>query len=360
MTVSYLPFTFDKVDLANDSRIFWKRLLPLDGELNYKGTQIKFTKDMLNKMVNAFKDKAYPQVAFQFANDNNEHPSEEPKHMSPEKYRGQITGLKVTKDGLVGRFDLTEEGAKLVRDNKNLGVSVSYRQDYRPDDRPDKKYPYALRHVVGTIDPKVTGLGTWSQVELSNAEENEEVEDLTGGSITTDSKPNTDDKNDKTGNDETVSVKKSEWDAVISYVKSMQEAEQDLGDLMASDDSNASKDDKSKVDASNTSKQLVELSNEVAGAKFDREADSLIRQGVPPSMVTEARKILGVSNIVSLSNDGGESDPRVVIRKILEEAKGTVDLSEAIGHSQSDDSDKEREEKKAEFERVRNFMVEGI
>lgn len=331
----YMPFNYGSIDLATDgSNTFWKKLLPLNGEINYDGRKLRFTKYMLQNIVDSFRNKAYDQIPFQLATDRNEH------NYDPERSRGEVADLRVTDDGLMGLFKLTNDGAKLIENNNNLGVSVSVKRNYERAD--GKKFPYALQHVLGTIDPKVTGLGPWKVAELSNSEPNEEVEDLTTADVT-DSK--TDESVTKEETEATmVSVPKEEWEEFRDYIKSLKKTDEELNSLLDSGSNDSG--ERETVDASNKpSAEFIELSNRVASAEFERYADSLKRDGVPPAMIDSARKILGSSELVELSNDGGDRDPRSVIKEILEQAKGTIDLSADIGHSQSVDEQTEEEKR---------------
>jgi hypothetical protein len=325
-----LPFVFDDIELSEtDGNVFWKQLLPLGGRINYKGESIVFDRDMLNGIASSYADKAYDLVPFQLANDKNEHPQEEPQHMDPRKTHGYVKKLKVDNKGLWGQFHLNEDGKKAVADTDNkLGVSVSVKRGYQRAD--GKTFPYALRHVLGTLDPKVTGMDPWSTVEMSNADENEEVTDLTGQKIETPT-----DNKKGTETTETVTVPKEQWDDVMAYIRQQKEADAEFESMMADKDDEDTTDT-SKVEASNEpDPHVLSMSNDLAAEKFERYADGLVRQGVPPVMLTEARKILGKSDLMDFSNDGGEEDPRTVIRNILEQAKGTIDLSEGSTHRQS-------------------------
>lgn len=329
-----LPFTeFENVDLAEaDSKsVFWKQLLPMNGRINYKGENIVFDRTMLNELAKSYSDKAYDMVPFQLANDDNKHPVEDPQNMDPRRTHGELSRLKVDNKGLWGQFSLNDEAVKVLKNTNNkLGVSVSMKRGYQRAD--GRFFPYALRHVLGTLDGKVTGMSPWSTVEMSNADENEEVADLSGEKIDTTTNGNKDG-----GPTETVTVPKAEWDDVMAYIQAQKQADNEFEAMMAG---KGEESEEEKIEASNTTDpNIVNMSNELASQRFERYADGLVRQGVPPSMIDHARKVLGKSDMVDLSNDGGEDDPRTVIRAILEQAKGTIDLSETLTHRQGGESD---------------------
>jgi hypothetical protein len=145
------------IELGN--RVWAKRLLPV-GEIEYKGRTLKFTRDYLDGLVRAFQDQAYDQVAFQLADSANTHTND------PERFRGEIVDMQARDDGLWLYLNPTEAGDRVLRDNPNLGVSARIVEQYQRAD--GKFYPAAIQHVLGTLDPRVTGLGPWQAVEMSN------------------------------------------------------------------------------------------------------------------------------------------------------------------------------------------------
>ena len=160
------------VDLANTRR-FRKQILPL-GEINYKGRKIRFDEPYLRNLVNAFREKAFDQVAYQLADERNSHTND------PERTRGELVDVELTADGLDGIFDLTEAGVQTIKNNPKLGVSARIIENLERAD--GKRFPAALQHVLGTLDPRITGMKPWQEVALSN-EAATEVIDLTSESF---------------------------------------------------------------------------------------------------------------------------------------------------------------------------------
>ena len=160
---------YDKGDAKPAGRnLFRKQLLPI-AKINYKGRPIDFTRDYLAGLVKAFNDRAYDQVAFQLADAANTHTDD------PERFRGEIAALEMTDDGLDVIVAATEDGSRLLRENPRLGVSAKIIEDY---DRADGKFfSRAVKHVLGTLDPRLTGMRPWQAVEAAN--EDGEVIDLT-------------------------------------------------------------------------------------------------------------------------------------------------------------------------------------
>jgi hypothetical protein len=151
------PFTADPAGQAGGK---WrKKLLPV-GEISYRGRVLKFTRDYLAGLVRSFGDRAYDQVPFQLADSSNTHTND------PERTVGQITGMELGTDGLYIEVVPTQRGAKVLADNPGLGVSARIIEGY---DRADgRHFPKAIQHVLGTLDPRIPGMGGWEAVAAAN------------------------------------------------------------------------------------------------------------------------------------------------------------------------------------------------
>jgi broad specificity phosphatase PhoE len=159
------------VELGN--RLWRKKVLPV-GDVQYQGRTLHFTLDYLKGLARAFTDRAYDQVAFQLADAKNTHTND------PERYRGEITAMEAEPDGLWLTVNPTEDGEKVLKANPRLGVSARIVENY---DRSDgKHYPAAIQHVLGTLDPRIPGLGGWQVVEAATPVP-EAVYDLSGASF---------------------------------------------------------------------------------------------------------------------------------------------------------------------------------
>ena len=154
------PFSWASPAIELSARHWRKKILPV-GDVEYQGRTLHFTPDYLGKLADAFRSRAYDYVPFQLATTRNEHTND------PERTRGQILDLQVEDDGLYALAELTEAGEQVLRDNPMLGVSARIVENYARSD--GKFYPAAVQHVLGTLDPRVPGLGAWSPVEMSNS-----------------------------------------------------------------------------------------------------------------------------------------------------------------------------------------------
>lgn len=152
------PFTAGQaVELGN--RVWRKKLLPV-GNVEYKGRTLQFTRDYLAGLVRAFNDRAYDQVPFQLADAQNTHTND------PERTRGQITAMELGDDGLYVTAQLTPDGEKVLEANPGLGVSARIVEGYERSD--GRFFGKAVQHVLGTLDPRIPGLGPWQAIEAAN------------------------------------------------------------------------------------------------------------------------------------------------------------------------------------------------
>lgn len=156
------PFARTAARQSGGSR--WrKRLLPV-GDISYKGRRLSFTRDYLQGLASAFGQRAYDQVPFQLAGDENKHTND------VERFGGQVETMDLGQDGeepgLWVTLATTERGGRVLAENPALGVSARIVEDY---DRSDGKFfPAAIQHVLGTLDPRIPGLGGWRAVEAAN------------------------------------------------------------------------------------------------------------------------------------------------------------------------------------------------
>ncbi len=164
---------FDRGNVISlGNRLWKKRVLPV-GDVEYQGRTLHFTRDYLASLEAAFRDRAYDQVSFQLADAKNTHTND------PERHRGTITDMRVETDGLWVTLNPTEAGEQVLKTNPYLGVSARIVENYPRSD--GKFYPAAVQHVLGTLDPRIPGLGAWQAIE--NANMPAIVIDLTGASF---------------------------------------------------------------------------------------------------------------------------------------------------------------------------------
>lgn len=173
MLTPFLEDEASRVELAN--RVWRKKLLPF-GDVEYKGRTLRFTREYLGQVVKAFQDRAYDQVPFQLADAQNTHTND------PERTRGEITSMDLGEDGLYVTAKVNEAGEKVLTDNPKLGVSARIVEGYARSD--GKHFSAAVQHVLGTLDPRIPGLGAWEAIEAASPEP-DSVMDLTNESFIT-------------------------------------------------------------------------------------------------------------------------------------------------------------------------------
>jgi hypothetical protein len=138
-----------------------KRVLPV-GTINYQGRKLTFDKAYNDSLAAAYQARAYDQVAFQLADAQNTHTND------PERFRGDIVSMDSQPDGLYIEMAPTAAGEKVLRDNPNLGVSARIVEGYERSD--GQFYPAAIQHVLGTLDPRIPGLGGWRTIDNASGD----------------------------------------------------------------------------------------------------------------------------------------------------------------------------------------------
>lgn len=313
-----------------------KQILPV-GRVPYEGKELDFSKAFLEKAAKAFNQGAYDQVPFQLADPENRH------NADPEKFRGELTALELADDGLYGVLDLSDEGAKLVEANPKLGVSARIVQDH-------PKGP-AIQHVLGTLDPVCTGMKPWEKLDLAKPADGDKLIDLSEAAFEVPSDADVSSQTVSTDAqltaDETVRLrallaKDGEGDGGAAGGK---ETDDDVIDSLITD----SKKDKEPVALSKEAQETIDLAKsqakdaknaadrataDLAKARWDKERDDYLRAGVPPAMLDLAEPHLSTASaVIELSNANSTAS---AMRKMLEEAKGTIDLAERGGHNTAD------------------------
>jgi hypothetical protein len=335
--------------------LFRKKILPM-GTINYKGRRINFDRQYLTDLATSFHAGAYDQVPFMLADKDNAHT------MDPERYRGECKGVEVADDGLYGTFELSGDAAQLVKANPKLGVSARIVEQY---DRADgKTFPRAMQHVLGTLDPRLPGLGAWTEVALSGYDSQDTVLDLTAAEF------EGEETVAKTEDGTIDGLTQEEYEQLLAALDLEDDEETTVSDDAAEDEDDEETDDSAELEddeerepvgasLSNEQKTAIELANaEIAELKRARAADSfkalkseLVRKGVPPALVDLAKPVLEAPDgfVLDFSNGTEENkvDAAQVVRSILDTAVGYLDLAKERGHSvdfSNDESDGEDDE----------------
>jgi hypothetical protein len=387
------PFTGRPAESVGNRR--WRKLLLPVGDVQYQGRVLKFTKDYLKSLAEAFRAKAYDQTPFQIADRDNAHTND------PERFRGEITDMTVDNSGLWIDLEPTEQGDKLLKINPRLGVSARIIEGY---DRSDGKFfPAAIQHVLGTLDPRIPSMGPWSTVEASNmpdvvvdlsnlqftgeealimpelnAEQQaklarlldlpqESIEALVQGVQLPDLSDAEIEQLLDEGNGSDGDLSDEELNELLAAAqeldsKGLLEGEPVLtgsslsnADQMAIELANARADE--------TERQLSVVVSELDQQRFVKERRDLADLGVPPYITDLARPLLeGSGRVVQLSN-GGQADAGQIMRRVITEfakAAQMLDMSIEMG-SAMDEPAQHQQADQARGELVGRFRtITGI
>lgn len=346
---------FDLAASSNGQLAFWKQILPMKA-IHYTakdGTRqvIDFTKDYLAGLAT---NTAVDSLGFLLADAGNKHT------MDPERWRGKIAKLEVREDGtdpeasgLWGKVVFpSQEAAKAVLDNPELGVSARIRPNVQRSD--GSTVPAGLIHVLGTLDPQVSGMKPWQATDLSNDED--EILDLSEEEY--DEMP------------KSTEGQKAIEDMTEEDLKAMTEAELDAFLLAAGLDpadfadleDEVAEGDEPEVDQNGAKRELVGaelsttgnkdidlarqeaadaraetrgLARRVAEAEWKATRDEYVAAGVPPHALDLAAPVLNRTDdmVIDLSSLGDEDvNVSEAVRGLLDALKGTVDLSTEEGH----------------------------
>lgn len=360
MTVALLtPFTTD-LAAAVGPRTFRKQLLR-NATINYKGQKLDFTPPYMSTLAAAFNEGAYDTVKFQLATDDNKHTDD------PERMRGTLKAVEVTPDGLDGIIEFaTDDAAQLVRDHPDLGVSLRIIPGLEKAD--GRKYPAAIKHVLGTIDPVVTGMRPWQAVDLAEDNTDSDV-DLTSATFELE-EPIVAELTDaqKARLDKLLGLPDEQFDTLIAEPTPITDdgkrpgllarlrgktepttdepelTEAELEALAADAEAHAnsqptepvglSAEAQAAIDlAQATSQQAIagqlDLAGRLAKSEWEKHRAELVRAGVPPVILDLAAPVLELpAGVIDLSTaPDGTPDPIETLRKVIDSCKGVVDLS---------------------------------
>lgn len=363
-------------------KVWRKQILPL-GSISYDGRQIKFDSDYHKELVQNFRAGAYSQVPFQLADADNRHTND------PERTRGQLVDLRAEPSGLYGYFELTDP--TVVLNNQNLGVSCRILENYTRESD-DKTFGRVLQHVLGTLDPRISGMKPWESVELSN-ETAQSVLDLSNRFYTEDGGSMPDDNKSEKHVVELSTAQLEKLEQLLAGGEAgndgKPDAELDEAELIQlfgdGDEETADGDDSEEEETDgesgdetefpqgkagdgsvglaavhNLQNQVLELTNRLERKDNEHELAQLAATGLAPAIIEAARPLLAIqSGVVELSNGQTVSPARQVrelLRTVLELSNKGLDVvsfDREQGSLVGDDSaDKLRQSQVDEMERL--------
>lgn len=151
-----LPYELSEAK-AVGKRLYRKTLAEVGRTIHYDGRVLDYSRSALQKWVDNFKAKAFPQVPLL---------STHTKDVFA--YLGELVDLALEGKKVVGTFRVTERAAKLLDENPRLNTSVGYLEDYvRKADK--KRFGPTLQHIATTFMPHdhLVGLEPWEQIQMS-------------------------------------------------------------------------------------------------------------------------------------------------------------------------------------------------
>ncbi len=346
-------------------RTFRKRILR-EGTIPYEGRELTYTRDDLARYAENFKAGAYEQVPLMLVDGENRHSND------PERYRGAVKSMELTAEGLDAVVELTEDGAKVVRDNPQLGVSPRI-----VDEAEHVPHVPAIQHVALTLDPRVRDLGPWVAADLSG-NVGAAVVDLTASDFMADTntQPQVDpqplsteelaqfrtlaerasatapkDENPRPPDAPPADPEPGEQRSLLSRLlgrdKDSTDApeitDEQLADLLQTPES---ENREPAATLSTTDRQAVELAasraetaeSQAAAANaalressVAAERERRINAGVPPAIVDLAVPLLSAPTATVELSGGQSTDPREIVRKMLDEVEGIIKMTNLSG-----------------------------
>lgn len=360
------PFIGGEFNLADGKLTFRKQILPL-GSINYEGRKLHFDRAMHKKLIAAFQDQAYDQVPFVLADGDNRH------NEFAENFRGVVKDVTLEQPGEEPGLYATiafpnKKLARAVLDNSELGVSCRLREFVEKAD--GRQYDIALRHVCGTLDPKVTGMSPWQRMDLSDSGYSDRtVVDLTSATYQEDKMP----KTKKRADTKTVDlaqlaaeIEEMDDDEVREFIDQQladlsDDADDDGPDDDADDDIVDSSDDEDDeddgdpdededdADLSEDARLAIDLANSraalaqsnadralqlLADQRWESEQERLLKAGVPKEIVDLAEPFFHVKEPMFVDlTDGKTLNASSRVKKIVEKMAGYLALDGPRGHA---------------------------
>lgn len=331
-----------KVKEKSTGRVLHRKQILPEGKYNYKGTDLDLTADVLKTYVQAFHDKAFDEVPFQFGGAESEHNND------PLRRGGTLAHMEhVPGKGVMGYFDFSKDpqSAEYVEKYPQFGVSPRIELGIERAD--GKKFVGAIQHVCGTLVPRINGMGAWEKVELSaDANTSDEVIDLSAEVIDTNAIPEIDFVNDRPKEGDVVAPEITAEDlATLRQLREDNELIEKFAGTVHADTVSLSSggdggdtvtapvDTEARTAAKAAQEQIDSLRRDLARSKWETQAQALASDGVPPAAIELARAIMESPDdkVIELSSGQSTTDKERTL-SLLEGMKGTIDMGGEIGH----------------------------
>lgn len=356
---------------AGGKRLWRKQLLPV-GRIIYKGEPVDFSQEYLEELVRSFNSGAYDQVPFQLADGENKHTQ------LPERFHGEVRAIELTPEGLDIVVAATKAGHEVLSTNPRLGISARIVESLTHA-RDGKSFRSAIQHVLGTLDPVVTGMTPWRAIEASRTGDDGTTIDLSNTTFegAADAAPGRENDDmalteaQQKNLEKLINLDPEKLDAIIEGSPVQRVTDEDLDRLLAEIENDTAGDEDggedgdedggtetvtppAKVTAqlSQADRAKLELANSTAAESrdgflalrqqldskdYEAEREKISRRhGIPGYIVDLARPALeGTGRVISLSN-GDTADVGPMFRKTYEEIGKLVkllDLGEELGQA---------------------------
>lgn len=394
---------------ADEPLTYWKQILPEGTIVTPDGNRLTFDKAYFADCIEAFKAGAPQQVAFQLATPLNGHG----RDMDPEKQRALATDMRMAEDGespgLYTKLKFFgKKAARTIRQNPNLGVSARLRENTVGHD--GNLIKRSVVHILGTLDPVVRGMDPWRAVDLST--ETGDVLDLSNSEYegATVAKAKNGSGTDVLDRPLTVDEIKAAIEALSDdelaelSADVEDDTDEDADDELDADDEDESDDDDDEDEDADTgeddtdtgaaasaadkgtdnnlsasARRAIDLARaetreanrkadkalrQAASAEWDKTRAEYLSNGVPPAALDLAMPILNRPEefVVDLSNEDGknsELNVAVIVRSLLDEMEGTIDMSREAGHGGDSDDTDETESLLAQWENESPLKMHG-
>lgn len=327
-----------KVKDKTTGKTYYKKQILREGIFDYKlpdGEKIKLdlSAGNLKKYVEAFKEKAYDEVPFQFGHTNDH-----------DKRGGTLAHVEhIPGKGVEGYFELDSKAEEYVKTYPNFGVSPRLILDVERAD--GKKFEGAIQHVAGTVVPRLNGMSPWQKVELSEGGDTDSstpVIDLSTETIAIEREGKlVPEQKTEEGEKKVFTLSEEDYNFFKTMKKEYEEImAQEKKETPAPAAVELSEEVKAEIAAAKTAASdalagLAAIKAQAVKSEWGAKRALLLSQGVPPAALDLADPIMTSPEpqVYDLSTPDGEKkvDAKTVMLSQLELMRGTIDFSES-GH----------------------------
>ncbi len=375
-TAILTPLDFSQPVKAGRRR-FWKQILPVTS-IDYDGQKIDFNEEFHKDLELSHREGAYDQVPLVFADAGNRH------NMDPRNFGGEVLDVQYRgkEQGTWALIEADRDAERAIKKNPRLGVSARIVQGIQKAD--GRSFKRAINHVLLTMNPRVSGMEPWQAVDLSNGEDIDiEVVDLTAEHYTEgtemgkksikrtadgkiDLSALSDDEfqrlldlaateveeDEETDEEEEVDPDEVETPTTTPSAKKKKsktkitvEKESEGDDDEEEDEEEISEADLSEAVARTATHATVRsMQIDLAEQRWNQSRSEYLAAGVPPFLLDLAAPVLKQPEAMTIDlSDTEQVDATAIITKMLDGAKGLVDLTDEKGHM-VDLSDVQRED----------------